>query len=148
MFTPLIDVYVHDVRIIYANSQETGGAYAPQAPPLKLPVLRPPKCLTHSLMFACTFTPADVDLQRKLLDPSHASCELDEDTLQRLIDAIGDKWATIAPLLSFTTAEIEQIRSEDCPAQAMLLRLKDKRTLTHEQLCSHLRTVSLLSPTI
>ena len=95
-----------------------------------------------------TFTLVDVDLQRKLLDPSHASCELDEDTLQRLIDAISDKWATIAPLLSFTTAEIEQIRSEDCPAQAMLLKLKDKGTLTHEQLCSRLRTISLLSPTI
>ena len=99
-------------------------------------------------MFTCTFTPVDVDLQRKLLDPSHASCELDADTLQQLIDAIGDKWASIAPLLSFTTAEIEQIRSEDCPTQAMLQKLKDKGTLTHEQLCRHLQTISLLSPTI
>ena len=99
-------------------------------------------------MFTCTFTPVDVDLQRKLLDPSHANCELDEDTLQELIDAIGDKWASIAPLLSFTTAEIEQIRSEDCPARAMLQKLKDNGTLTHEQLCSRLRTISLLSPTI
>ena len=99
-------------------------------------------------MFTCTFTHIDVDLQGKLLDPSHASCELDEDTLQQLIDAIGDKWTSIAPLLSFTTAEIEQIRSEDCPAQAMLRKLKDKGTLTHEQLCRHLQTISLLSPTI
>ena len=120
----------------------------PRLPPLKLPVLRPPKCLTHSLMFTCTFTPVDVDLQGKLLDPSHASCDLNEDTLQQLIDTIGDKWASIAPLLSFTTAEIEQIRSEDCPARAMLQKLKDKGTLTHEQLCRHLQTISLLSPTI
>ena len=99
-------------------------------------------------MFTCTFTPVDVDLQRKLLDISHANCDLNEDTLQQLIDAIGDKWASISPLLSFTTADIEQIRSEDCPAGAMLLKLKDKGTLTHEQLCRHLQTISLLSPTI
>ena len=99
-------------------------------------------------MFTCTLTPADVDLQRKLLDPSHASCELDGDTLQQLIDAIGDKWASIASLLSFSAAEIEQIRSEDCPAQAMLQKLKEKGILTHEQLCRHLQTISLLNPTI
>ena len=99
-------------------------------------------------MVACTFTPVDVDLQRKLLDPSRASCELDDDTLQQLADTIGDKWASIAPLLSFTTAEIEQFRSEDCPAQAMLQKLKEEGTLTHEQLCRHLQTISLLSPTI
>ena len=96
----------------------------------------------------CTFTPADVDLERKLLDPSHASHELDKDTLQQLADVIGDKWASFASLLSFTTADIEQIRSEDCPAQAMLQKLKDNGRLTHEQLCRHLQTISLLSPTI
>ena len=87
-----------------------------------------------------TLSPADVDLQRKLLDPSHASYELDEDTLQQLADTIGDKWASIAPLLSFTTAEIEQIRKEKCPAQAMFQKLKEKGIMTHEQLCRCLRT--------
>ena len=106
--------------------------------------MRSSKCSTHALIFI----PVDVDLQRKLLDPSHASFELDGDTLQKLIDAIGDKWASITSLLSFPAAEIDQIRSEDCPAQAMLKKLKDKGTLTHEQLCSRLRTISLLSPTI
>ena len=99
-------------------------------------------------MFVWTFTPADVNLERKLLDPSHPSCELDDDTLQQLADVIGEKWASIAPLLSFTTTDIEQIRSEDCPARAMLQKLKDNGTLTHEQLCRHLQTISLLSPTI
>ena len=96
----------------------------------------------------CTFTPADVDLQRKLLDPSLASCELDDDILQQLADVIGDKWASIASLLFFTTAEIEQIRSEDCPAGAMLQKLKEKGIVTHEQLCNCLQTISLLNPTI
>ena len=96
----------------------------------------------------CTLTLVDVDLQRKLLDPSHASCELDKDTLQQLIDAIGDKWTSIAPLLYFLADEIEEIRSEDCPAQGMLQKLKGKGILTHEQLCRHLQTISLLSPTI
>ena len=99
-------------------------------------------------MVAYTFTPIDVDLQRKLFDPSRASCEVDDDTLQRLARATGYKWASIAPLLSFTTAEIEQIRSKDCPAQAMLQKLKDKGILTHEQLCSRLQTISLLKSTI
>ena len=99
-------------------------------------------------MVTYTFTPVDVDLQRKLLDPSRASCELDDDTLQQLADTISDKWASIAPLLSFTTAEIEQIRCEDCPAQAMLQKLKEKGILTHEQLCSHLRTITLLKSII
>ena len=96
----------------------------------------------------CTFIPADVDLERKLLDPSHASCELNEDTLQQLAKAIGDKWVSIASLLSFTTAETEQIRSEDCPAPAMLQKLKEKGIVTHEQLYTHLQTISLLKPTI
>ena len=99
-------------------------------------------------MVACESTLTDVDLQRKLLDPSLASCELDEDTLQQLADVIGDKWASVVPLLSFTTAEIEQVRSEGCPAQAMLRKLKEKGIMTHEQLCSHLRTISLLKSTI
>ena len=103
---------------------------------------------TYSLMVACIITPIDIDLQRRLLDPSRASCELDEDTLQQLADTIGDKWPSIAPLLSFTTVEIEQFKSEDCPALAMLQKLKDKGILTHEQLCSHLQTISLLKSTI
>ena len=98
-------------------------------------------------MFTCK-SPVEVDLQRKLLDPSLASCELDEDTLQQLADAIKVKWASLAPLLSFSTAEIEQIRSEDCPAWAMLQKLKDNGRLTHDQLCRHLQTISLLSATI
>ena len=99
-------------------------------------------------MAACIITPVDIDLQRKLLDPSHASCELDGDTLQQLADATGDKWASIAPLLSFTTTEMEQFRSEDCPARAMLQKLKEKGILTHEQLCCRLRTISLLKTTL
>ena len=103
---------------------------------------------TYSLMVAYIIIPIDTDLQRKLLDPSRANCELDEDTLQQLADVIGDKWASIAPLLSFTTAEIEQIKSENCPARAMLQKLKEKEILTHEQLCNHLRTISLLKSTL
>ena len=99
-------------------------------------------------MVACIITPIDVDLQRKLLDPSHANCELDEETIQQLADAIGDKWASIAPLLSFTTTEMEQIRSEDYPAQAILQKLKEKGILTHEQLHNHLQTISVLNPTL
>ena len=99
-------------------------------------------------MVACVFTPVDVDLQRKLLDPSRSSCELDNDTLQQLADLIGDKWASIAPLLSFTTAEMEEIRCEDCPARAMLQKLKDKGILTHEQLRNRLQTISVLNPTL
>ena len=99
-------------------------------------------------MVACIITPIDTDLQRKLLDPSRANCELDEDTLQQLADVIGDKWASIVPLLSFTTAEIKQIRSEDCPARAMLQKLKDKEILTHEQLRNQLQTISVLNPTL
>ena len=98
-------------------------------------------------MFAFKST-VDVDLQRKLLDPSLASCELDDDTLQQLTEAIGDKWASIVSLLPFTATETEQVRSEDSPAWAMLQKLKEKGILTHEQLCSCLRTILLLSPTI
>ena len=98
-------------------------------------------------MFTCK-SPVDVDFERKLLDPSLASCELDEDALQQLADVINEKWVLLAPLLSFSTAEIEQIRSEDCPAWAMLRKLKEKGILTHEQLCSHLQTISLLKSTI
>ena len=93
-------------------------------------------------------TLTDVDLERKLLELSLASCELDDDTLHQLADVISDKWASIAPLLSFTTTEIEQIRSEDCPAQAMLQKLQEKGILTHEQLHNRLQTISVLNPTL
>ena len=99
-------------------------------------------------MVACESTLTDIDLQRKLLDLSLASCVLDEDTLQQLAGVISDRWASIAPLLSFTTADIEQIRSKDCPARAMLQKLKEKGILTHEELWTCLQTISLLNPTI
>ena len=98
-------------------------------------------------MVACIITPIDTDLQRKLLDPSCASCELDDNTLQQLAGVISDKWASIAPLLSFTTSEIQQIR-RDHPAQAMLQKLKEKGILTHEQLRNRLQTISVLNPTL
>ena len=100
------------------------------------------------MLYTCTFTPVDVGLDGMLFDPIHANSELDEDTLQRLADAIGDKWDLIVPLLFFTTAEIEQFRSQDCPAQAMLQKLKEKGILTHEQLRTSLQTISLLKSTI
>ena len=92
------------------------------------------------------FTLVDVDLQRRLLDPSLASCELDDDTLQQLAHAIGDKWLSIACLLSFTATETEQIRSEEQPALAMLQKLKEKGTFTHEQICHRLQIIPLLNP--
>ena len=36
------------------------------------------------------YTPIDVDLQEKLLDSSHASCERDWETLQQLTNATVD----------------------------------------------------------
>ena len=99
-------------------------------------------------MVACKSTLIDVNLQRKLLDPSHASYVLDKDTLKQLADVISDKWASIAPLLSFTTAEIERIKNKYCPVQAMLQKMKEKGILTHEQLCSRLWSISLLNPII
>ena len=128
----------------HADSDVYFLLHGPQYEAIYYLYLRPPIMCVK----LCTFTPADVDLERKLLDPKLASCELNEDTLQQLADVIGDKWPSIASLLSFTTADIEQIRSEDCPAQAMLQKLKDNGTLTHEQLCTHLQTISLLSPAI
>ena len=94
------------------------------------------------------FTSVDVDLQRRLLDPNFASCELDDNTLHQLADAIGDQWTMILPLLSFTTADFQQIGREHCPAWAMLQKLKEKGILTYKQLCSHLQKISLLNPTI
>ena len=99
-------------------------------------------------MVVYIFTPIDVDLQRRLLDSCHASCELDDNILQQLADVTGDKWASLAPLLSFNTTEIKQFRDEDCPARAMLQKLKVKEIVTHEQLCSRLQTISLLKSTI
>ena len=83
-----------------------------------------------------------------MLDPSLASCELDNDTLQQLAHAIGDKWVSIASLLYFAATEIEQMRSEDQPALAMFHKLKEKGTLTHEQLCHCLKVIPLLNPTV
>ena len=99
-------------------------------------------------MVACKSTLIDVDLQRKLLNPSLTKYVLDEDTLQQLADAIGDKWPSIAPLLSLTSAEIEWIKNKHCPVQAMLQKMKEKGILTHEQLCTRLQAISLLNPTI
>ena len=91
--------------------------------------------------------PTDINLQRKLLDPTFETTPINDDYVQQLSEAIGSRWSSFAPLLPLTSTETEQLRGEGQPALAMLRRLREKGPLTYGGLRELLTAVPLLNPT-
>ena len=96
-------------------------------------------------LFLC----ADVPLQEKLLDPENAATAVDDEFLREFAVVVGDRWPSLASLLSFPTADVEQMKREvvGTPAEQALHMLrawrKRSREGTHGGLCAQLKSVSL-----
>ena len=87
-------------------------------------------------------------LQEKLLEPGNASVPVNDDFLKELAASVNSKWPSLASLLSFTTAEIEQTKRDvlgDPKEQALhMLRAWTRRgDATYGGLRKKLKTISL-----
>ena len=89
-------------------------------------------------------------LQEKLLEPDNASDLVTDDFLREFAAVVASKWPSLASLLSFSTAEIEQIKIDIIkdPTEQALYMLRAWRTrrrgdATYGGLRSKLKTISL-----
>ena len=87
-------------------------------------------------------------LQEKLLDPNSTSDCVTDDFLREFAAVVAGKWPSLASLLSFSTAEIEQIKIDiirDPTEQAlhMLRAWRRRGDATYGGLRSKLKTISL-----
>ena len=95
-------------------------------------------------LFLC----ADVPLQEKLLDPENATTAVDDEFLREFAVVVGDRWPSLASLLSFPTADVEQMKREvvgtpEQQALHMLRAWRRSRKGTYGGLCAQLKSISL-----
>jgi len=90
------------------------------------------------------YSPADVPLQKKLLDPDNTTNTLHDDFLREFAVVVGARWPSLASILSFSTANVEQIKTEvvGTPAEQALHILKAWKR--GSRLCTQLKRISLL----
>ena len=91
---------------------------------------------------------ADVPLQEKLLDPENTATAVDDEFLREFAVVVGDRWPSLASLLSFPTTDVEQMKREvvGTPAEQalhMLMAWRRSREGTYGGLCAQLKSISL-----
>ena len=105
----------------------------------------------HQLYYIYTYTV--LELQKALLDKDNADLEITDDFIHKFSEAIGSRWPLLASLLSFTTAEIEQIKREvtgvpSVKAAAMMARWRERTTPTYgtllEKVSQKLRVIYII----
>ena len=87
-------------------------------------------------------------LQEKLLDPENTATAVDDEFLREFAVVVGDRWPSLASLLSFTTADVEQMKTEvvGTPAEQalhMLRAWRRSREGTYGGLGARLKSISL-----
>ena len=87
-------------------------------------------------------------LQEKLLEPSNTGISVTDDFLKEFAAVVGSKWPSLASLLSFSIADVEQIRRDvlgDPTEQAlhMLRAWRRRGDATYGRLRDKLKTISL-----
>ena len=95
---------------------------------------------------ACAFhsTGDHIQLQKKLLDPKLQTITPDVEFLELFSGVVGSKWSSLACLLSLTSEEIEEVKTEEeDQALLMLKKWSSKEGATYGQLCNKLKTISL-----
>ena len=90
------------------------------------------ECIVFTSLCICIV----LELQKALLDKSSADLEITDDFIHKFSEVIGGRWPLLASLLSFTTAEIEQIKREvtgvlSVKAAAMMARWRERSTPTY-----------------
>ena len=95
------------------------------------------------------YTPADVPLQKKLLDPDNTTTTVHDDFLREFAEVVGGQWPSLASILSFSTVNVEQMKTEvvGTPAEQALHMLRvwksGSREATYGGLCARLKRLSL-----
>ena len=88
-------------------------------------------------------------LQEKLLDPGNTATAVDDEFLREFAAVVGDRWPSLASLLSFPTADVEQMKREvvgGTPAEQalhMLRAWRRSREGTYGGLGARLKSISL-----
>ncbi len=90
------------------------------------------------------YTATEVALQSHLLDVDKANIELEEDFLRMLADQAGSLWTSLASLLSYTSAEVEEMLVNDNPAVSMLQGWRQTNHSTYGNLLSLLKAAFML----
>ena len=77
-----------------------------------------------------------MDVQRTLQNKQNADTEITDEFIKKFTTVIGSMWPLLASLLSFTTAEIEQIKREvtgvpSVKAAAMMNKWRERATATY-----------------
>ena len=90
-----------------------------------------------------------IGLQEKLLEPQYSSQKPDDGFLQAFAEIVGNRWPSLASLLSLSPSDIEQIKREkERVSQAkqalhMLRRWNSRENASYGQLLESLKTVPL-----
>ena len=104
-------------------------------------------------MPSCHCTLADVPIQKKLLDPDNTTTTVYDDFLREFAVVVGARWPSLASILSFSTADVEQTKKEvvGTPAEQALHMLRvwkrGSRETTYGGLSTQLKSVSLFGLT-
>ena len=96
------------------------------------------------------FCPAGdhIQLQKKLLDPKLQTITPDVEFLELFAGVVGSKWSSLACLLSLTSEEMKEVKTEmkteeEDRALLVLKKWSSKEGATYGQLCNRLKTISL-----
>ena len=83
------------------------------------------------------------------MDPENTATAVDDEFLREFAEAVSDRWPSLASLLSFPTADVEQMKREvvGTPAEQALHMLRAwrrrSREMTYGGLCARLKSISL-----
>jgi len=80
----------------------------------------------------------------QLLDRDKANSEVDNIFLRMFAEVAGEKWPSLAALLSHTANDIEELESEQCPALCMLRGWRERVAPTYGYLLSLMNAPFLL----
>ena len=89
-------------------------------------------------------------LQEKLLDPKNTATAVDDEFLREFAEVVSDRWPSLSSLLSFPTADVEQMKREvvGTPAEQALHMLRawrrGSRKGTYGELCARLKSIILI----
>ena len=95
------------------------------------------------------FADIHIELQKKLLDPDRHDSTPDDYFLELFAEVVGPKWPSLASLLSLTSEEIEEMKTEgegqsqQVQALSMLKKWTSKEGASYDQLSKKLRKISL-----
>ena len=106
-----------------------------------------PRTIATRLQYVLTLLTA-LEVQSVLLDEANADVKITENFIEKFskLESINGRWPLLASLLSFTTAEIEQLKKEvigvpSVKAAAMMNRWKERTNATYGSLLTKVNGV-------